>query len=755
MFRRKVSISGWVLLIFFILLASLYSVINPLYEGTDELRHFRFVRALGETGRLPVQGQEPRRSQSHHPPLFYALGAGLTFWIPHQGDPYLARPENPFWGYRYWEVGTDNKNMYLHDAEESFPWSGAALAAHVCRFLNVGLGALTVALTASMMFTIFPQRRALGYGAAGLIAMNPMFLYMSGTINNDVAAAAAGAFVTLVCLLIVRRGVTDCLVAMLGLGCGLALLTKFSLLVVLVIAEFTLLYRTLLAPVNKRLSGRMFLRAHLLFLGGTAAIAGWWFVRNQLVYGEPTGFQAVTELWGVRSPLESIELAYSELPNAWSSLWGRFGYGQIPLPAWIYRLLGWVVAVGGVGTVLGISRLARRGADRIQVVQLILLVASVLIFFCVLYAYMLVSPAGSMGRFFFPGLPALVGLVFFGWAEWARLARRSQRWMIRVTDAALAAVSTLAMTIFALWSLFGFLAPAYATPAEASAADASSNLDAAFSDRDGPLARLLNYEMSADSVRPGGEWSVTFTWRALRPASQDYPLFIHLLDETGIVVAQRDTFHGLGNYPTSHWQAGHLFVETYRLHLPETAYAPATLTPQVGMYSLQQTYRLEADHSQSAIQFQPVKLDPLPGALPNPVEVNFGDRVLLAGYEISPRAVRPGEGIVFRFHWQVEQRLTQNYGVFLHVMDADERIWSSYDAPPGWTMTEWPPGIPVKDTRLLVLPSEMPPGIYRVEIGVWGIESGEGRLPIIAEDGHWVDDRLWLSPIRVLSSEGT
>ncbi len=764
------------LLVAFVLLASAYSVVNPLYEGSDELRHFRFVRVLAETGKLPVQGQEPKRSQSHHPPLYYAISAALTFWIPNQGEPYLTRPENPFWGYRYWEVGTDNKNMFLHGPDEAFPWYGAALAAHIARFVNVILGALTVVLTALIMFTIFPRRPALGYGTAGLVAFNPMFLYMSGAINNDVAAAAAGAALTLVCTLILRDGLTKRWVIVLGISFGLALLAKFNLAFFLPLAELVILYRSIIPrsePPPQRGKGRealhTFLLANAIFLGLTTVIAGWWFVRNQVVYSDPTGFRAVTELWGVRDPWESFGLAWSELPNAWRSLWGRFGYGQIPLPDEATQALAWAAAAGGLGSVMGIVRLGLgqwgHRSDpqpaRLPISQLFLLLLAALTFFIVLFVYMLVSPAGSMGRFFFPGLPAFLGLIIFGWTELAQLATSLIERVFRPAGRASptlcfsipALTINLAMLAFALWALLNFLAPAYAIPAKVSAADIPHNLDVILSDLDGPLVRLLNYEMDADSIQPGESLHITLTWQIIRPASHDYVIFLHLLDETEIVVAQRDTYPGLGNYPTSHWQPGHTFVETYQLYLPETAYAPSKLTPQVGLYSRDWSYRLETGSPDRTIKLRPLTLNPLPGGLPNPQNVNFDGQVQLIGYQISPRKVRPGEGIVFQFYWQAEQRPTQNYGIFLHVLGEENRIWAGYDAPPGQSMLDWPLETPIEDKRLLIMPKEMPPGVYQVEIGVWSIGTGQGRLPIVAEDGHWIDDHLLLGPVRLLPPE--
>ncbi|MCB0037455.1 MAG: phospholipid carrier-dependent glycosyltransferase, partial [Anaerolineales bacterium] len=137
--------------------------------------------------------------------------------------------ENPFWGYRSWEVGTDNKNMYIHTPAEAFPWQGEALAARLVRFLNVLVGAGTVLFVYATGRTIWAKRPWLAVGSTALIAFSPMFLYMAGTINNDVIASLSGAAVMYTCMRLLfneaplhwRWGIYF------GLGYALALMSKF------------------------------------------------------------------------------------------------------------------------------------------------------------------------------------------------------------------------------------------------------------------------------------------------------------------------------------------------------------------------------------------------------------------------------------------------------------------------------------------------------------------------------------------------
>jgi hypothetical protein len=237
---------------------------------------------------------------------------------------------------------------------------------------------------------------------------------LSGAVNNDVPAALCGAAVLWACMRLVRDGPSVRDDVVLGLLLGLALLTKFNLLALLGLIELAYV----LAAWPER-DWRAFLRGTLVVLGSAALVSGWWFWRNEVLYGEPTGFQRVTELWGARTPAEARSILRLELPMAWSTLWGRFGYGQVPMPAPVYRVLGWLSMAGGAGLVLMAVRRVREPAARPA--HVVLLLASVLLAAAVLFAYILVSPAGAMGRFFFPGLPAFALLLFLGLSQWLAL----------------------------------------------------------------------------------------------------------------------------------------------------------------------------------------------------------------------------------------------------------------------------------------------------------------------------------------------
>lgn len=744
------------ILLAFVTLALAYSVVNPLHEATDELRHYRFVRFIAAEKRLPVQGQEACRTQSHHPPLYYALGALATGWIETGRDVCDTPPHNPFWAYRYADVGVDNKNQYLHGPDEAFPWRGEALAAHILRAINVLFGAGTVWLTWASGRAIWPRRRALAAGGAAFVAFNPMFLYMSGAINNDVIAAFSGAAVLLACVRLLRdeRGLRPRWGVTMGSLYGLALMSKFNMAVVALLIAATMSY----VAWRKR-QWDAWWRAALLAAATSILVAGWWFVRNQALYGEPTGFRIVTELWGARDPRESLPLALLELPLAWSTLWGRFGFGQIPLPEIVYDGLAWVIGASLLGVLLAVVR-RREGA---RPVFLAILALNVLLAFAVLFNYMLVSPAGAMGRFFFPGLPALALLAFFGLTELAAGLRRLLSSGTRgepanddtkqdTPRALLALGANGAMLALALVALFAYLAPAYARPPTYPAEMTPPNaIDVQFSG----LATLRGYELSAQTLRPGDRLDVDLYWEVEAQPPGNFLLFLHLIDSTGAMVAQRDTHPGTGTFPTGQWQAGDRFVDSLSVYVPETAYTPESVTVSVGFYA--PTYRLavigaSGERLGDSLTLGTVSLLPRSAAsvagetVPNPTVQNFQNELFLRGYEYDRRRLQAGESLDVVTYWEAVEAPERQYVARVQALDGSGAVRAQVEqalAPENWQET----GLH-REVTTLALPDDLGPGSYEIRLILFDPRRDEAHH-LVAPEGHFTAEHLDLARVVV------
>jgi 4-amino-4-deoxy-L-arabinose transferase-like glycosyltransferase len=737
------------ILIAYLTLAFGFSVANPIYESTDELHHFRYIRYMQEFGELPQQRDDQPRIQAHHPPLYYLLADLATIWI--QPDhPALYEPvHNPYYGYRYWEINNDNKNQYLHGPAESWPYHGVVLTVHVARWVNVLLGALMVFVTYKIGLTIFARSNdfsrttkvatTLAAGATAIVAFNPQFLFMSGAVNNDVIAGLFGSILLWQGLIIIRESLTTKRSLWLGIAFGFALIAKFNLAFALPLIELALLI-----SIWPKRDWHSFIKANAIILVGVVVIAGWWFVRNYYLYKEPTGVQQMNALWGGRDPRESFWLAVSEIPYAWTSLWGRFGYGQIPMSNSIYIGALIVTAIALIGLIAAIIR-RRSIFDAIQIKQLPLIIFSALLFAAALFGYMMSSTAGPMGRFYFPGLSAFGLLMAIGLFQ-------VSSFRLQVTRYSSLVVPALAFAL-ALVSFFGYFIPAYAQPKliDANTLKIDQPINITF---DGKI-ELLGAQIDRTSAQPGEPIRVTLYWRALQPIDQSYVEFVHLIDQDGIIVAQRDTWPGRGMFPTVLWRAGETFADSLTLDIPETAFAPNNAKIQVGLFAGDGT-RLAAldasgnDLDQDAVSLNQVSILPRPGGYLNPIEANFGNKVDLMGYDMTARSILPGQAVTVTLYWRSRSTFTADYAVFLNALRPTLRTSAQDTGKPinGHFSTQvWQVGQVITDVRVLQFPITAKVGQLDVEVG-WFLPKGD-RLDVLGADGHVIDSRVLLSPIRI------
>lgn len=85
---------------------------------------------------------------------------------------------------------------------------------------------------------------------------------------------------------------------------------------------------------------------------------------------------------------------------------------------------------------------------------------------------------------------------------------------------------------------------------------------------------------------------VRLTWGAQAVPDADYTVFVHLVDDTGDLLAQRDGPPAGGSYPTSWWLPGDIIEDRHTVALPATHASSATL--YVGMYNASTGARLPA-----------------------------------------------------------------------------------------------------------------------------------------------------------------
>ena len=345
-----------ILLIAYLLLASLYSIVTPIFEASDEIWHYPTVKYLADHAlALPVQDPNVPsawRQEGSQPPLYYMIGAALTFWID-TSDLDRVRKINP-----HADIGVvvpdGNVNMIVHDpAVESFPWRGTVLAAHIVRFLSVALGAVTVAMTYLLTCELFPGKRWLAIAAAAFTAFNPMFLFISGSVNNDNLSNALASVLLVLIVRLLKRTTAPTIrdFVFIGVIAGAGLLAKFNIGFLLPLIALSL------AILAYRLRDwRPFVVGGAITGGLTLLIAAWWYVRNAQLYGDVTGLNMFIRIVGPRAIPANLPQLWSERHTFLMSYWGFFGGVNVPLPDAVYTVFNAIAALAAVGLGIGLVR---------------------------------------------------------------------------------------------------------------------------------------------------------------------------------------------------------------------------------------------------------------------------------------------------------------------------------------------------------------------------------------------------------------
>ncbi len=102
---------------------------------------------------------------------------------------------------------------------------------------------------------------------------------------------------------------------------------------------------------------------------------------------------------------------------------------------------------------------------------------------------------------------------------------------------------------------------------------------------------LLTVEIADPLLLPGGQLAVDLSWLSLAPLTEDFTVFVQVLDENDRIVGQVDSWPVQGTYPTSQWQQGEVIEDPYLIQL-EDDLSSGTYKLNIGLYLLETLRRL-------------------------------------------------------------------------------------------------------------------------------------------------------------------
>jgi uncharacterized membrane protein len=278
--------------------------------------------------------------------------------------------------------------------------------------------------------------------------------------------------------------------------------------------------------------------------------------------------------------------------------------------------------------------------------------------------------------------------------------------------------------------------------------------------------RLLGYDFTEGSYRPGDWVWVRPYWQATQKLAEDYSFYFRLVDEHKWLWAEEVIQPAGDGYPTSFWDEGEIAKGQHALRIPleapggdyyvgvvlrepELAQPGGLLARLFGAFAAG-GYALDM----GKIHVMEVQRDFDVPTIQHPHQANFGGLVEFLGYDLERGGFSPGEVLPLTLYWRALERMDASYTVFTHLIDEDDRIWGQQDNPPQegrHPTTLWVKGEVVADRYNIIVDPDTPSAEYVVEIGLYNAETGV-RLPVLDEDGeNVVDDRVLLRKVWVIA----
>jgi hypothetical protein len=442
---RTRRLTAWLYAIAAVNLAC-WALITPPFNAPDEVDHFAYTQSLVERGQAPSRNSHSslaRWSSSEKLAL-----ARIGFFTDHQvGDsrpPWLSLDQREYGALATSKPprandGGGNETAATHGliyylalapayaAASSSPFSQLTLM----RLASALIGALTVLFTFLIARELVPKLPWLAVVAALLVAYQPMYGFISGSVNNDVGVNAGAAALAFLLVRMLRRGmtfpwgmVTGGLLIVLPIVKG----TAYSLYPVAAIAFLAALRRhrrrsdvpgwagvALGAAIVLALSGSL---AGVLFPStGNAPGVGATIGATSSALEHPADYLAyVWEVFLPRLPFMSPHFATSGLPAFTIFVergWGAFGWYDVLFPHWVYAVvLVAMLAVALLAIAAARSEWAfvRRRTAEVLVLAL-LPIAVVAGFEAAFYTTEVRHSVLEFGRYTFPAIGPLAVLV--------------------------------------------------------------------------------------------------------------------------------------------------------------------------------------------------------------------------------------------------------------------------------------------------------------------------------------------------------
>ncbi|MDX1414177.1 MAG: glycosyltransferase family 39 protein [Candidatus Promineifilaceae bacterium] len=717
---RQRSASHWpflILLAGYLLTAAWLSFWLPPFTTPNEALHYEHAALLRRNGRLPDPLQSERMDERHQPPLYYALVAagGLPF-VKVPLDTELE--ENPY----FFKTIRGNRQPFLHTTPAAVP------LLYVGRLVSTLLGAL--AITAIYSATVLSLGSEVGLLVAALMAFQPMFLFLSASLNNDLAVTALITLVLAYTTFLIVTEKRPIAYLLWGVLFALAVLTKAN-------ALFLAITLGVACVAVWQRSGRLLraVQSAVFAAAGFLPLYGAWLISNISRGLDAIGVaDSLPVMVVLQNHPANWLLLRSYLFTLWRSFFLDWSSGEAGYAAnWVYIV--WLVAL--IIAAAGWLRSRREPSINSFLFWMHLLWILPLIWMFISVKSLMVMNHGFLvpeGRWVIPALPSLAWLVGVGWVRWWPAGSRAK-----------AALSASAVPVLSTLLLLMVMIPAmYPRPKRLANIEqvpgAAQDIGIVFNHE----IKLAAAEVS--SFTQGRLQKITFYWQALADIDHEYAVSTELIIpqiDRWEKVAGVETYPGLGLAPTKGWHKDEIYRDEVYLRTDRERYGPASAFLRVRLLDSENVLPAtdEALISETS-DGSPLIVYPAQAGQP-PLEAMLDTAVNYGGFFdlIAVSAGTAEGGVSVTLWWQAKVQSDRAYTIFVHLLDDQEEVVAQSDAMPDAgrsPTTLWQPGDIIRDDHWLPAPSMSGGSLL---IGAYHLETLE-RLPITKE-GSELPDRLY------------
>lgn len=376
------------------------ALLIPFNQAPDESMRFDVVRYLYTYGRLP-----------------------------HGGDEFIR---NPVWGISY---GFTPIFSYIISAIFVLPMK--LLTDDIYTYIVAARMVSVFSSLGTVYFCIKIGRKLLGNEWAKVLAIGvafwPQFIFVSSYVNNDAFAIFTVAWVIYGIVIGIEKRWNNKACIFLGCGCGLCALSYYNaygiVLVAIIVAVIDVLF-------SNDIEKKWLFIIHKAGIVSLVAfgVAGWWFVRNAVLYqGDFLGLDTCRK-YGEMYAVEEYKPSKRATPNnsgvslftmlfemkwiniSYESFLGKFGNMNVSLPQKCYSLLSYLLACGVLGNVFPYKKESGENNKKMRYLWGgMWLMIAITIAISVYYSYN--NDFQPQGRYCLPMLISLLMIVMLGYKK--------------------------------------------------------------------------------------------------------------------------------------------------------------------------------------------------------------------------------------------------------------------------------------------------------------------------------------------------